>query len=109
MKRLIIFAAILFALTFSLCAIAFSQYDTREATLTVSGRVVSVDPQASVIVIRTMENMVFSVAPNAKIVNSDGFDIRLSDINPGNYVSVDYYDDRSGKHIITNIEVDYKR
>lgn len=76
---------------------------------TIEGRVISVDAQNSQIIVKTFESIIFSVPSNAKLINSDGFDIQLSDITPGNYVSVDYYDDPTGHHIVTNIEVEYNR
>lgn len=76
---------------------------------TVDGRVVSTDSQNSRIVIRTTETFTFSVSSSTTIINKDGFTIQLSDINPGNYATVDYYDDRDGNHIAKNIEIEYNR
>ena len=76
---------------------------------TIDGDVVSVDSQNSRIVVKASEVMTFSVPSSAKIVNADGFGIQLSDINTGNYVTVDYHDDRSGLHIMNGMQVKYKR
>lgn len=76
--------------------------------MTFDGNVVSVDPQNSKIVVQTSETFTFSVSSDAKIINEDGFDVKLSDVNPGNYVTLDYYDDNAGNHIATHIEVAYK-
>ena len=75
---------------------------------TIGGKVISVDAQNSQIVVKTFENFIFSVAPDAKIINQDGFDIQLKEISVGNYVTVDYRDS-SGAHIATDIEVDYEK
>lgn len=74
---------------------------------TVDGTVVSVDHQNSQIVIKASENLTFSVSSAAQMINKDGFDVQLSDIKPGNYVTVDYYDDSDGRHVITNLEIGY--
>lgn len=76
---------------------------------TVDGNVVSVDNSNSQIVVKASEVMTFSVPPDAKIVNKDGFDIQLSDVNAGNYVTVGYIDDKSGLHIMKSMEVEYNR
>jgi len=76
---------------------------------TIDGDVVSVDSQNSQIVVKASEVMTFSVPSSAKIINADGFSIRLSDVSAGNYVTVDYRDDKSGFHIINGMEVEYNR
>ena len=76
---------------------------------TIDGNVVSVDSQNSKIVVKASEVMTFSVPSSAKIVNTDGYSMQLSDVNTGNYVTVDYHDDRSGLHIMNGMQVKYKR
>ena len=76
---------------------------------TIDGWVASVDPQNSRIVLKSYENFPFSVPSSAKIINKDGFSIRLYDITPGNYATIDYYDDREGHHIVTNMEIEYNK
>ena len=102
MALVIIFAAIAIIL-------AASTYCQDDNIKTVDGRVVSVDPQNSQIVVKVLDNMTFSVPSGAKVTNSDGFDIQLKTINTGNYVMVDYYDNASGAHIARNINVEYNR
>ena len=97
--------AILLAMIFS----ASQVYCQDDSMKTIDGRVVSVDPQASVIVVKTSEVFTFSVASGAQITNQDGLDVQLSDINPGNYIMIGYYDNRSGNHIAKNINVEYNR
>lgn len=84
---------------------AYCQGD--EALETISGTVISVDPQNAQIVIKSIETLTFSVSADAQIVDKDGLDIELSDIKPGTYAMVDYYDDSEGRHIIKNIEIEY--
>ena len=86
---------------------AYCQDDT--SMKTIDGRVVSTDPQNSQIVVRTVETFTFSVSSNTRIANKDGFSIQLSDIDPGNYAMVDYYDTPDGNHIAKNIEIEYNR
>lgn len=74
---------------------------------TIDGRVASVDMQNSKIVLESSETLTISVPSGTKIINKDGFDMQLSGINPGNYVTLDYYDDNAGNHIAKNIEVEY--
>jgi hypothetical protein len=72
---------------------------------TVDGNVVSVDSQGSKITVKAAGVMTFSVPSDAKIVNADGFGVQLSDVNAGNYVTVDYCDDKAGNHIMKGMEV----
>ncbi len=76
---------------------------------TIDGDVVSVDNQNSQIVVKSSEIMSFSVPSSAKIVNADGFGIQLSDVKAGNYVTVDYTNDKTGLHIMSGMEVEYNR
>lgn len=108
-KFKIIFSIAMIAACFVAALPAYCQDDGGRVMQTVDGRVVSVDALGSKIVIKTIDNMAFSVASDAKIINKDGFSIKLSQVNTGNYIMVDYYDDPSGKHIITDIEIDYNR
>ena len=78
-------------------------------TDTIDGNVVSVDSLNSQIVVKSSEAMTFSVPSDAKIINADGIDIRLSDVSVGNYVTVDYSDNKSGLHIMKGMEVGYNR
>ena len=75
---------------------------------TIDGDVVSVDIQNSQIVVKAYEVVTFSVSPDAKIINADGFGIQLSDVKIGNYATIDYYDDKSGKRMLTGMEVEYR-
>lgn len=74
---------------------------------TLDGNVASVDVQNSQITVKSSEVFTFFVPSNAKIINADGFEIRLSDVNAGNYVTVDYFNDKSGAHIMKGMEVEY--
>lgn len=84
------------------------QDDAGAVVKVVEGYVVSVDPQGLNIVVKTYKNTVFSVPADAELTNQDGFGIQLSDIDPGNYVTVQYYDASTGGHVAKNINVEYK-
>lgn len=76
---------------------------------TIDGTIESIDIQNSKIVLKSTETFTFHIPSGAKIINSDGFDIQLSDISIGNYATVDYYSDNSGKNIVKNMEIEYNR
>ena len=108
--KAVLFACITSLVMFAACAPAHCQGDSLvEGMKTVDGNVVSVDSQNSQIVVKSSEVMIFSVPSSAKIVNADGLGMRLSDVNAGSYVTVDYRDDKSGLHIMKGMEVEYKR
>ncbi len=106
MIKLVSIIAVIFLIAVMAAAPALYCQDEPQAK-TIDGTVVSVDPQNSRIVIKSYENFTFSVPSDATIINEDGFDMRLSDIDTGRYVTVDYYDDKDGNHIIKHIEVAY--
>ncbi len=86
---------------------SYCQYDAEEPELkTIGGTVSSISVAKSVIVIQAGNTFTFSVSPQATITR-DIYDIKLSDINVGDYVTVEYYDDASGSHIATGISVEY--
>jgi len=87
---------------------SFSQQEYVEGkeVLTLSGRVESVNPSGSTIVVKDVNEVRFQVPPDAKLVK-DIYDIKLSDINTGDYVTVEYYTASSGSNIVTRISVDY--
>ncbi len=97
-------------IAFSSSAPGYCQPDSLvDGMKTIDGTVVSVDSQNSQIVVKSSEIMSFSIPSSAKIVNADGFGIQLSDVNAGNYVTVDYSNDKSGNHVISGMEVAYNR
>lgn len=72
--------------------------------MTVDGKVASVDVADSTITIKAGNELTFSISPDASLV-SGIYDIKLSDIEPGNDVSVEHYQDPSGNLIATKITV----
>ncbi len=75
--------------------------------MTIDGKVVGVDVSRSTITIKTANELTFSVPINTSII-SDIYDIELSDIEPGDDVTVEHYEDSSGKLIATKITVENK-
>ena len=64
---------------------------------TIDGKVVSVDTLSSKITINSVNDITFYVLIST-VIKQDVFDIRLSDLKAGDYVTVDYRDDESGRH-----------
>ncbi len=79
-------------------------YIEGQEVVTVDGRVVKVDASHSTITIKAVNKLTFSV-PMYTPITSDIYDIKLSDIEPGDDVTVEYYEDPSGKLIATGIAV----
>ena len=109
MKRILSIAFALYIISASIVPAHCQDDPLLEGMKTIDGNVVSVDFQNSQIVVKSSQIMTFSVPSDAKIVNADGFDMRLSDVNAGNYVTVDYRNDKSGLHVMRGMEVEYKR
>ncbi|MDD5422369.1 MAG: hypothetical protein WC592_07750 [Candidatus Omnitrophota bacterium] len=100
-------------LTVMMCAAAATPcYCQDEAEgrelMTVEGYVTTVDDRGSQIKIRGIKNTGFSIDKNATITAEDASDIKLSDINKGDYVAIEYYDEPSGSSVVTSIAVQYK-
>ena len=74
---------------------------------TVDGRVSNVDVQRSRITITSVNTMTFSVPIKARVVQ-DIYDIKLSDVKSGDYVTIDYLDDPPGKLEAQVITVHYE-
>lgn len=80
-----------------------SQDDTEGPELTtVSGKVVKIDAVNSAITIRLANDITFSVPLNTPVL-SNAQNIRLSDVNIGQYATVEHYEDPSGKLIATKV------
>jgi Cu/Ag efflux protein CusF len=73
---------------------------------TIDGTVTAVDAAVSKVTVSAVNSVTFIVPLNAKIMR-DTFDIRLSDLKAGDYVTVSYYDDADGKLQAQKITVEY--
>ncbi len=109
MKRMIFVCVVLFGVLACVASVHCQSDSLVDDMKTIDGNVVSVDIQNSKIVIKSSEVMTFFVPSDAKIVNTDGFNMQLSDVDAGNYVTVDYRNDGSGLHVMAGMEVSYKR
>lgn len=109
MKTIISMCAALLIMFASSVSVHCQDDSLVEGMKTIDGNVISVDIQNSQIVIETSEVMTFSVPSDANIVNADGFGIQLSDVGVGDYVTVNYSNDKSGNHIMKGMEVEYNR
>lgn len=108
MKRAIILAVAAFCLTsYSVAYCWEDAFNENPNIKTVEGNVSSVDLQGSRITITSVNTMTFTIPPNARVVQ-DAYDIKLSDIKAGSYVTIDYLDDPSGKHEAQTITVHYE-
>ena len=107
-KELLFASLALFIISAS-CGSAYCQDDSVVSGMTIDGSVVSVDLPKSQIVVKSSDLMTFFLPPDAKIINDDGFDMQLSSVHAGDYVTVDYHDDQSGSHIMEFMEVEYNR
>lgn len=75
--------------------------------MTIDGKVVKVDAARSTITIKFANELTFSVPPNTPITE-DVYNIRLSDIEPGDDVTVEHYMGPSGDLIATRVTVENK-
>jgi len=85
----------------------YDQNGSAPIVKTIDGKVLSIDARNSAITVKTAETFIIFVPSSANVTNKDGFSIELSQIKSGNYVMVEYYDDKSGKHIARGVNVEY--
>ena len=87
----------------AVCQGAMSPDDAR----TFDGRVVSVDPVASLLTVRGGITMTFPITSRT-VITKDNAAIRLYQINPGDYVVVGYY--KGGDDpVATTVNVKYSK
>jgi hypothetical protein len=95
-------------LSFSMINACHSQYNSGDRDLeTIGGKVISVDIMHSSITIKAVNQMKFSVPADTPITCSI-YDSKLSNIKPGDDVTVEHYKDGSGNLIATKITVENK-
>ena len=80
-------------------------YAQDQELMTVAGKVTKVDASRSTITVKLANESTFSVPSSTPII-CDAKDIRLSDVETGQYVTVEHYKDPSGNLIATNITVE---
>jgi len=107
MRRTISGVLFLACLALSASAAYSSDWGADDNFTTIDGTVSSVDTLDSKITINAVNDLTFSVPINATI-KQDIYDIKLSDINVGDYVTIEYYSDASGKKQAKTITVEYK-
>ena len=84
------------ALFFSVIAYCDDYYEGPPLK-TFEGKIVSVDTLSSKITVSEANNITFYV-PTSAVIKQDVFNIKLLDLKAGDYVTVDYRDDESGRH-----------
>ena len=106
MKRLVLMTAMaVIAVSFAAAAYCDDYYEGPPLK-TIEGRVVSVDTLASKITVTEVNNITFYVGIDTSI-KQDVFDIKLHDLKAGDYVTVEYRDDDSGRHNAVSIVKHY--
>jgi hypothetical protein len=70
------------------------------------GRVVYVDVQGAAITVKGATTMTFAV-PEGTMITKDEYDIRLSDIEVGDYVKIGYYRSEKGMIGVVSVRVEY--
>jgi len=75
--------------------------------MTVDGKVTGVDVSRSTITIKAANELTFSVPAKTAIMEGI-YDIKLSDIEADDYVTIEHYKDPSGMLIATKITVENK-
>ena len=106
MKRLALGAVILVIAVFFTVAAYCDDYYEGPPLKTIEGKVSAVDTLSSKITVDAVNNITFYVGTNT-VIKQDVFDIKLSDLRAGDYVTVDYRDDDSGKHNAQKITKHY--
>ena len=106
MKRLSGSLIVLAISVFFAAAAYCDDYYNGPSLKTIDGRVVSVDTLSSKITVSSVNNITFYV-PTKTVIKEDVFDINLSDLKAGDYVTVDYRDDDSGRHNAQTITKHY--
>ena len=111
-NKLCILIAVLLILTAGAYAqedndtMVYQDHDSLPEMSTFDGTVSNIDIVGSKLTVSGISKESFSVPLDA-IIKRDALDIRLSDISIGDYATVDYNSDPSGKKIAHNITVDY--
>lgn len=107
MKRALVSAVIALFVVSGGMAHCWEDYPSGPEITTIDGKVSEVDLQRSRITIQGVNKLTFYVPVSARIVQ-DIYDMKLSGIKVGDYVTVDYYDDPPGKHQARTITVHYE-
>ena len=106
MKRLALGTIILVSAISFIAAAYCDDYYEGPPLKTIDGRVSSVDTLSSKITITAVNDVTFYV-PISAVIKQDVFDIKLSDLKAGDYVTIDYNNDSSGKRVAQQIVKHY--
>lgn len=87
---------------------SYCQTDADKERKVFEGTVSSVDSQTGRMVVKGITVETFVVPVEASIVQ-ELYDIKLSDLKKDDYITVDYFVDKNGKKIATNINLEYKQ
>ncbi len=107
MKKTFVLAVMVLCFALGATAHCWEDAFTDPKIKTVDGKVADVDVQGSSITITSVDTMTFSVPASARVVHNV-YDMKLSDVKAGDYVTIDYYDDPPGKLEAKVITVHYE-
>ena len=80
--------------------------DQPDDVMVFDGKVVSVDIGRSLVTVEGTGTMAFPVSKDTRL-QKDVFDIKISDINTGDYVNVGYYTAKGGELKCVSLTVEY--
>lgn len=100
-----IFTMLACVLTIGLSAYCDDSYSEDDLRI-FDGKVVSVDVKKSTITVKSALEMTFTVSKDTQLID-DIYDIELSDLRIGNYVTVEYVTDPDGPKKVLSITKDY--
>lgn len=108
MKKPLVLAVTAFYLAFGATAYCWEDAFNEDPRIkTIEGHVSDVDVKASRITIMSVDSMTFYVPVSARVMQ-DIYDMKLSDVKAGDYVTIDYHDDPPGKLEAQTITVHYE-
>ena len=108
MRNSIMLAAVVLISAMLMAKASYCDYDAPDDEFVVfDGRVAAVDVGGSTLTVKGADTIRFPVSGETKLVK-DIYDIKLSDISDGDYVTVEYYKGPGGPSRVTKVTVAYK-
>jgi len=109
MKRCLVFAAALIAISIAAGGAYCEEQVDALAPDTLEGRVTKVDVPASQITVNGGVEMTFPVTNETKFTTSDGYDTEFSKLKAGDYVNVQYAGGDTGAIKTVRVVVNYTK
>lgn len=92
----------MFAAAIALCDQNYSEDDLR----IFDGKIAYLDAKKSIITVRSALTMTFNISKDTQLID-DIYDIELSDLKIGDYVTVEYVQGASGPEKVLSVSKDY--